>query len=556
MSEAHNGFEHWATLMDRQAAGEQLTAVELAFCERFASEHPACREELVVYEQLASDLDVQPNEASRALVDATLKRMEAEEAKSAFAELGLLRKRRVPMLALASAVAAVAALFTLYLHRAPKREDSDLRMAQSVPVSRVELVYASGQVQVAGEAATVGRTFLREGSVIETEEGSACVLIDPDINVCLAARSRLRLSQITSNARRLDLLVGKASTRLATQPEGMSLSIVADGIASTAVGTAFSVERSADGRAVVTTVLNGKVRVGHADDTRIVTAHERSVVLGSRADLTSVSRVEEAPSWALLGPTVLWHDPVSATLELHGTPVQAQALLDDQLIGVAPLSSLIPVGSHHLVVRNGEQVLIDRELHVTAGETAEIAYALPAPAAPTPDAVTKLDAPAAKLDARSNEQNAKLLTKEQLAPAPALPEEPNSAQAPKTAAQWLAEARKLMREGRFAEAASSYQTIMQQFPDTETARTVLVSLGQLQLVQLQAPELALHSLDNYLTRGGSLAEEARVARIHALSTMHRDADEAAAIDEFLVKHPRSLEAAALRARLATLRGVR
>jgi hypothetical protein len=551
MSDANSGYERWTTLMDRQAAGEQLTASDMAFCERFASEHPRCADELAVYAELA-DLDVTPNDASRALVDAALKRMEAEEAKRAFAELGDLRKRRVPTLAIGSAVAALAAIFVLYAHRAPKREDADLRAAQNLPLSRVELVYASGDVSVSGQPATVGRTLLAQGSVIETKDGSACLVIDPEINVCLAAQSRLRLSQISGGARRLDLLLGRASTRLATQPEGMSLSIVADGIASTAVGTAFSVERGAQAGAVVTTVLNGKVRVGRQGDTRIVAAHERAVMLSERTDLTSVSRIEEAPSWALLGPTILWHDPVSATLDVHGEPAQAQASLDDQPIGVAPLSSLIPVGSHHLVVRDGERVLVEREFHVTAGETVEVSY-VPAPSA-VPAAlaiVTKAEERAPKLEARSAEQNAKLLGAAELVPP--MPEDPRLAPGPQSAAQWLTQARKQMREGRFADAAASYLAIMQAFPNSETAHTVLVSLGQLQLVQLKDPQQAVASLDAYLEHGGALAEEARVARIHALAQLRRVGDEASAIDDFLAKHPHSLDVPELRARLASLR---
>jgi hypothetical protein len=60
-------------------------------------------------------------------------------------------------------------------------------------------------------------------------------------------------------------------------------------------------------------------------------------------------------------------------------------------------------------------------------------------------------------------------------------------------------------------------------------------------------------LDTYLARGGTLSEEARLTRIHALRALHRSKEEEAAISEFLLKHPRSFEDSTLRARLTDLR---
>jgi hypothetical protein len=82
---------------------------------------------------------------------------------------------------------------------------------------------------------------------------------------------------------------------------------------------------------------------------------------------------------------------------------------------------------------------------------------------------------------------------------------------------------------------------------------VLVSLGQLHLSALHDPARALQMLDKYLARGGTLSEEARLTRIHALRALHRSKEEEAAISEFLLKHPRSFEDSTLRARLTDLR---
>jgi hypothetical protein len=243
-------------------------------------------------------------------------------------------------------------------------------------------VYASGQVNVEGKRAVAGRVLLSEGTRIETGDGVACVLVDSDINLCLAANSGMRLSALYAPQRRVELSAGVLATRLSTQPEGQSLTIAAGDVTSTAVGTAFSVEHT-PGQAVVTTVLNGKVRVAHGSAERMVNAHERAHSAEDSVDVKSLSRNEEAGSWALLGPTMLWHDPVSATLELNGEPAGAEAWLDGQQIGRAPLSSLVPVGAHRLIVRTEAAVLLDEELHWNAGESRSLSYrpeAITAPA--------------------------------------------------------------------------------------------------------------------------------------------------------------------------------
>lgn len=556
MSDLHEDCQRWATLMDRSALGEPLGPEDAAFCERHAASHPECAREQAVYAELAL-LDASPNAESRTLVDAALARMEAEDAERSVAEAVTFRKRRVPVFGLvASALSAAAAglLFVGAPASPAERADGDLRGPQPARPSRTELVYASGAVRVSGKPASLGRTLLEEGNVIETELGTACVLIDPDINVCLSEHTVLRLSQLDAKARKLDLLRGKTATRLATQPEGMSLSIAAGDVLSTAVGTAFSVERAADG-GVITTVLNGKVRVGRDHDTRIVTAHERAVVTAVTRGvpvLTTVSRSEEAPSWALLGPTALWHDPISASLDLRGEPEHAEAYLDGQRIGIAPLSTLVPVGTHRLVVRAGDTVLLERELHMNAGETQLVAYRPPAVAEPSPGpAATKTVALRHEKPVEAAQESAKALTAEELG----LRDDAPSAVAERPA-DLLAQARRLMREGRYAEAEQSYEAIGRAFPGSEEAHAVLVSLGQLELVQLGAPQRALSRFDAYLARGGALSEEARAARILTLRKLGREREEASAIREFLAKHPRSFETAQMRARLLTLETAR
>ena len=605
MSAPPNEYERYLVLADREACDEPLCPDERAFCRAFELRHAPRRlgqsgeiatgpdsqpylpanHELAMYAELA-DVNRAPDAASRLLVDRALARLDAEEAarkSDELNEIDMLRRSRRPGWAAWVTVAgfALGALYAVL-----DRTGGAGLIGASAPIARAELVYASGSVKVSYANGAAGRTLLAAGSVIETQTGGACVLIDNDINVCLAPKSRMRLTNIAGPARVIDLEVGKLATRLSTQPEGMSLSIMAGGVASTAVGTAFSVERveendAADGgdaKSIVTTVLNGKVRVGRASavsernpsDSVIVNAHERSVSNthgpAARPSVTSVRRTEEAPSWALLGPTVLWHDPVAATLEVHGEPAGAEAWLDDQWLGSTPVSSLIPVGEHRLTVRKDDRELLSRDLYVHAGDAHDIRYqgSQPAPTAQLrtrqddrddrDDKDDKDDKPAGVHPRRNRLRDRSHAHTTQGAEAD--PDQEAERAEPESGAELLREARQAMRSGQFRGAAFVYEKLIEVHVGSEEAMAAMVALGQLRLHQLGDPRGALKPLEAYLRHGGALEEVARVARIDALQKLRNDNSERTAIEEFLRLHPRSFETKRLRARLDTLRHAR
>lgn len=558
-----NELERYLELADREASEEPLSADERAFCRAFERKHPEDLPELKVYAEL-SQLNTAPDDASRALVDRTLAQIEAEDAARASEDVKLLRRRKLPgfVFVVAAAAFALGSAYA-FVQRTP---GAGLRAVTggANPLARAELVYTSGAVTVSDANGATGRTLLSEGSTIETQDGAACVLIDSDINICLAPQSKMRLRAIASMARVVDLEAGKLATRLATQPEGMSLSIVAAGVASTAIGTAYSVERN--DTEVTTVVLNGKVRVGRDNAVSVVSAHERAVsqTLGPavRPVVTSVSRTEEAPSWALLGPTALWHDPVAATLEVHGEPAGAEAWLDDQWLGMTPVTSLIPAGEHRLSVRIHNREIMGRDLYVHAGDTQVIGYTADSPQTARVGAIEETVAERYydREDGRSHGHSvrrgrhrehgrvSKRVSRE--------PDEPvvvHEVEAEAESGLGLRQARQATRAGQFRAAAAIYEQLAEGGANSEEASTAMVLLGQLRLNQLGDPKGALAPLNAYLKRGGPIAVEARVARIEALRRLNRKAEEMAAIEEFLRLHPRSFEVNRLQARLETLR---
>ncbi|MET0390223.1 MAG: PEGA domain-containing protein, partial [Polyangiales bacterium] len=533
MSAPNNEYERYLELADREACDETLSVEEREFCRTFEQRHPGAVPELASYDEL-SKLNPAPDASSRALVDRALAQLDAEDSARTTDEAKLLRRTRGPGWPTLVAVAgfALGATYAL-IERTP---NADLRGNTPTGLVRAELVYASGMVKVSGANGVAGRTLLAQGSEVETSNGGACMLIDSDINICLGPDSRMRLTAVAGPARLIELEAGKLATRLSTQPDGMSFSIIADGVMSTAVGTAFSVERTQgptdDDKRVVTTVLNGKVRMGRGNQTTIVNAHERAVSKHgdpTRPSVTSVRRTEEAPSWALLGPTVLWHDPVAATLEVQGEPAGADAWLDDQWLGSTPVSSLIPVGAHRLVVRKDGRDVLSRELHVNAGEVKDIRYdsrylSMQQGQAGIPHGLPRDDDDGDhdEHDDRDDRDDRRAVRRAAIRSRDALAareqrETTQAAPAPVVelvnGSDILRQGRQAVRVGQYHVAEELYQKLIGSNSDSTEARTALVLLGHVRLNKLNDPKGALSSVETYLQTGGPNEEEARVTRI-------------------------------------------
>jgi hypothetical protein len=538
MSDLDAELRRYAALSDRLALGDRLAPDEHAFLERMQQRNDACR---IEEELLASlgDLDAPPSEATRALVEAALAGVNGSAATvHSIEERQARRAERSPkrwvVIAGSLAVAAAALFFVVSPPDGKRGAEVD---------SRIELVYLAGRVSVGGVPMHSSSRLLREGDVLSVDKGGACIAMDPEIDVCATAGTRLRLTRTSTAARRLDLLQGKVAVQLAPLPEGQRLSIVSEGVWSTAIGTAFTVQRDED-RSVRTTVLNGKVRVGETDaQSKVVVAHQRARVTKSggavrTTEVVAISRSEESPEWAMLGPTKLWNAAVAATLEVAGAPSGAYVTLDGQSIGVAPLSTLVPVGVHRVEVRVGSESMWSRQVALSAGEREKISLEGVEPIAPAPVS-SKIEAPEPVVAAaRAKVPAAKIAAK---------------STAKLTSGDLLREARTLLRDGERSAAADKYGELVREHPSSAEARSGMLSLAELQLEHLGDAQAALELADRYLAGGaGTLAPEARETRVRALRSLGRRSEERAAIVEFLKAHPDSLRAPSLRERLEQL----
>ena len=242
----------------------------------------------------------------------------------------------------------------------------------------------------------------------------------------------------------------------------------------------------------------------------------------------------------MLRPAALWSNPVSARLELRGLPAGAVVAFDEQVIGVAPLSTLVPSGTHSLTVlqsdeRAGESRVVARrefvsevgQLTVLTFTAQELARRAAAPVDAQPSQPSRV-APHVAVSAKALEAKHR----------PATESEPSPA-AQRGAGDMLAEAHKLMRAGRFDAAAAEYQALRRAYAGSPEASTVLVSLAELQVDRLGSPKQALQSLERYFEDGdGALVEEARRVRIRALRALG-DTREGAAIEESCRRIPRA-----------------
>jgi hypothetical protein len=123
---------------------------------------------------------------------------------------------------------------------------------------------------------------------------------------------------------------------------------------------------------------------------------------------------------------------------------------------------------------------------------------------------------------------------------------------PGSPAALLDRARELRQAGHARAALSAYARVRSAFPASAEARTVLVTMGKLQL-ELGQPGPALSSFEAYLGAPGALTPEALGGKASALRALGNGARERAAIEEYLRRFPKGFLAPKFEQRLQSLR---
>lgn len=516
----------WDELQSRWARGDRLSPEEEEERVARAEHDPLARREFELFTELrargdAPDAPVPPALIGRAL-DALrgsprlrLVTTTSEGAPEAPA-LPAPRSRVARVAALGALLAAASAFVLIAGRFLPSRSvtpPAEVRAPLAPSLARAELVLSAGQVQVTGRHSGVGQKPLSEGESVTTAEGRACLTIDPGIDVCLAAHTSIQLESLAAARIRLRLGRGTALATLSRRAPGKSFSLVTADVSALAHGTTYALRREGDVTDVI--VVEGTVEVARGPDKReLVDAHSRVVVSSASGTLVkaAVGRSEEARLLALSGPRRLWSGAALGVLELAAPAAgDLQASVDDEEPLPLPLQTFASAGTHRVRWRHAGGAESTVWTEIVAGETRRLAAPLVGSAA----AVTGTP-----------------------------PEKPS-------ATSLLELARRELAQSRPRQALVLYEQLRATYPASAEARTVLVTMGKLEL-DLGRSQRALGRFEAYLRDGGTLVPEALAGRARAFRALGRVPEERRAIQQYLAAHPGGFEAPLFAKRLKEL----
>jgi len=500
--------ERWDALQTRWAAGEALSVDEERERLDHASRDPLARRELELFHELS--LRVQEPDAPKASANVTAALAAARGVRLRVVAPGTkprapapIRRGRVAAAA-TLALSGAAAVLALRAHdsEAPAKGAVTSSAAKSTPLTaataRSELVFASGEVWLGEESARIGAGTLSAGASVRTGAGRACLVIDPEIDVCLGANTSVTLESLAPAETRVRVESGTAVAELAPRSPGHRFELAARDVTATAHGTVFALE--AGGEATRVAVVEGEVGVTRAGKAEGVLGSLSELRLdGPSAKPRALGRNEESRLRALLGPRPIWQATELGVLEENHDAPRATASVDSVGPFPVPLRALVATGEREVLLRSpgGESAL--RRVDVVAGSARKL---------------ERGDFPAAA---------------ERPAPTPRL---------------LLEEARSALSKGDRRGALAAYLRLRRAHPNTPEATTVLVPLGKLEL-ELGSPQKALAAFDAYAKTRGALLPEALSGKIRAYRALGRERDELRTIEDYLRRFPNGFDAVAL-----------
>jgi hypothetical protein len=420
---------------------------------------------------------------------------------------------RVAIPALLLAAAGVLALFATRSHPHPPMAGPAAVTTRTGSRTRAELVLSAGQVKVGGQRFNIGQRALAEGESVSTGEGRACLTIDPGVDVCLGDHTVVELESLAATRLRLRVVHGAALATLSHRAPGSSFALLMADVSATAHGTSYVGRREGDETEVI--VVEGVVEVARGRDRREVVAAHSRIVLPSKSaasSRTAVGRSEEARWLALRAPQQLWTGAAVGVLDLSASsPATLEARVDDQAPLPLPLQIFVHAGPHRIGWRDAAGAESDSWVEVPAGETRRLAGLAPA------NSGSVAGEPVRK----------------------------------PSATELLDLARRELAHARPSQALALYEQLRSTHPASAEARTVLVTMGKLEL-DLRHPDRALARFESYLQNGGALAPEALAGKARALRALGRSREERQAIRSYLMAHPDGFDAPLFAKRLREL----
>lgn len=507
-----------------RAEGREPTEEERAFCGAHLATCADCRAERDALDALAEsdpgETSSRNDVARRRFVDDLLAKADARDRA---AKAGPASRARLA--AAAAIVAAAAAAVAIVLWARPDASATSPDSGAVAPLGPARVLLASGQLTATGAGAAVG-DVVAPGSQLTTGSGELWIGLPTDLTIALGPGTRVSVRRLDQDALVLSLEGGRLLISAVPGRKGPPLSVTTRAGTVTVKGTVLSIEDRPDGVGVH--VARGSVEIGDgAPGKGRRLGPSEAIALGNgparpaRPEEDAVL-LESAAAFDLLDPGV------STLVDLRSVPSGAAATIDGSALGRTPLVAAVRPGHRRLEISLGGRLPVHELVDVSPGGALTRVFELQSASAALASAAASGGA----------EQDAS-----QKATRPSAK--------PASAADLLHRAQERRAERDFRGAAAAYKELLSMYPASDEARSALVSLGQLELDRLGEPAAALRHFDVYLdTKGaGPLGMEALYGKARALRALDRAAEERAALERFLERHPGAIQAADVRRRL-------
>lgn len=319
-----SSVDRWAELRDREALSEPLSEQERKEAESLELSDPLVRAQAAPLRELSRMLEraslERPTAEDRDMVDRVLRSVRVTtgrampEAIDADAEMERAvdpegpRWVRPTAIAVSILLPAAAALSLIFYEPKPPANKGPVTTQLSAPTlapTVIELAHARtaprGQRLMRAGRMLPSNTDLVEGDRVESGVSPGCLVVDPGVNVCLAANSEVKVASLSRAARNLEVLRGHAIAHLDKQAPGDGFALSAAGVSAQATGTIYSLERVSDD-AVQVRVLEGHVKVLGTAQTRELTALQtvRYRAAAPEGEVEPLLVVHQTRMWDLL----------------------------------------------------------------------------------------------------------------------------------------------------------------------------------------------------------------------------------------------------------------
>lgn len=328
--------------------------------------------------------------------------------------------------------------------------------------------------------------------VVITLDGRRVIRVTPGTNLWLSERARTEMIVMNDQLAKFRLISGRVVAEVNAPAKGYRFIIATPNGEVEAKGTIFGVEVTPDGRESAQ-VLRGVVEVRSRARFAGPPLEPLRLYEGERAEVTSLRRAQ-APQDSLKRDACL-----------------VQGCEDPRAVDLTRLP-------HEMEVRPATQDHSKSHEASTAGLNKDNGQTRKAVA------TTKHRSPERHNGARRSREHL-------------LEEQQQEVADPVDSLISLALRQRKNRE--YKKAANTYREIIQNYPTSTAACNALVSLGQLELLELGHASKALQHYDSYINRApeGFLVEEARLGRVRAYHQLGRYKKVIRAATIYLTSHP-------------------